>query len=254
MRKAPATAALLALCATAPAFALQPPAVNLGPGHWWFGLGFLRYQRPYVGSSRWSRFVPLASIDTPRFFIHGTKAGWRVWQRGNSTVALVAQPDALHYNAQDNGALAGMTTKLGTVMGGADWVWHFRDHLSLHTQALTDLLRRNKGDIVSVALAGRWRAGPWFFQPRAGLAWQSAGYVDYYFGVTPAESRPGRPAYSGKGTVNESLGMTIGRDFAGHFAALAGVRETRYGSGVTSSPIVAHKNALDLLVGLYYHF
>jgi len=251
--RAVAAAAVL-LGAAAPALALQPPPVDLGTGHVWLGLGFLRYQRPYVGNSRWSRFLPLVNIDTPHFYVHGTTFGWRAWRRGGSTFELVARPDALHYNGADNGALAGMTTKLSTVMGGAAWVWRFHDHLALHTDALTDLLRRNDGDILSVALAGRWRAGKWFFQPRASVEWLSSNYVDYYFGVTPAEARPGRPAYTGTATADETIGLNVGRRFSGHFAAVAGAWETHYGSGVTASPIVAKKDAVSLIVGLYYHF
>ncbi len=254
MKPAVAAVSLGLACAATPALALQPPALGIGPGHWWIGLGFLRYQRPYVGDSRWSRFVPLLSINTSHFYVHGMKFGWRAWREGNSTFELVARPDALHYNPVANGALTGMSTKLASVMGGAAWVWHFYDHLSLDTQALTDLLRRSDGDIVSVAVAGRWCAGRWFFQPQAGLAWQSANYVNYYFGVTPTEERPGRPAYTGTSTINESASFVVGRNFAGHFAALVGAYATHFGSGITASPIVAHKNTLSLLFGIYYHF
>lgn len=247
-------AALVLLGTAAAAPALQPPAPDVGAGGWWMGLGYLRYQRPYIGNGHWNRIVPLFSIDTPHFYVHGLKFGWRAWQRGANTFELVARPDALRYNPVANGALAGMSTKLATVMGGAAWVWRFDDHLALDTEALTDLLRRNDGEVLSVALTGRWENGAWFLQPRAGIDWDSGNYVDYYFGVTPAEARPGRPAYSGKGTVSESVGFSFGRTFAWHFAALAGVYATHFGSGITASPIVAHANSTSFLLALYYRF
>lgn len=250
---AAAAGAMLLLAAT-PVYALQPPAPDVGQGGWWMGLGYLRYQRPYVGTSRWNRILPFFDIDRPHFFVHGLSAGWRAWHSGNNAVSLVEHPDALHYNAASNDALTGMTTKLATVMGGPAWTWRFVPHLSLETEALADLLRRNDGAILDVALAGRWRAGAWSFQPRLTLEWQSANYVDYYYGVTTAEARPGRPAYSGKSTLNEALGFEVNRTLGSHFAATLGAYETRYGSGITSSPIVARSDALSLLLALYYRF
>lgn len=247
-------AALALLGCTAPALAAQPPSPELGQGSWWMGLGYLRYQRPYAGSSHWNRFVPLFSIDTRHFYVHGLTFGWRAWRRGANSLELVAHPDALHYNAADNAALAGMTTKLASVMGGPAWVWRFRRHLLLRTQALTDLLGRNHGQILSLALAGHWRAGQWFFRPRAALEWYSSNYVNYYFGVTSAEAQPGRPAYTGPATWSESVGVSVGRTFARHFAALVGAYATHFGSGVTASPIVARTSTTSLLLAIYYRF
>lgn len=253
-RRLPVLVAVLALLGTAPALAAQPPAPDVGQGGWWMGLGYLRYERPYVGNSHWNRFVPLFSVDTRHFYVHGLKFGWRAWQRGANTFELVARPNALHYNPADHTALAGMSTKLASVMGGAAWIWRFYPHLALRTQALTDLLGRNDGQILSLAVEGRWPAGRWFFRPRVALDWNSANYVSYYFGVTPAEVQPGRPAYAGTATWSESVGLTVGRLFARHFAVLAGTYATHFGSGVGASPIVAHTNTTSVLLALYYRF
>lgn len=249
-----AAATVLLLAVSASAFALQPPSVDIGQGGLWIGLGYLRYQRPYIGTSRWTRLIPEFYIDTPHYFVHGLTYGWRAWHTGSNTFALIARPDALHYNGTTNTALAGMTTKLATVMGGAAWTWSFAPHLALDTQALADLLRRNDGVLVSTALVGRWRAGAWFFQPRLAVEWQSANYVDYYYGVDASEARPGRPAYSGSATHNETVGFDVGRTLGRHFTAMIGAYETRYGSGITGSPIVARSSALNLLFTLFYRF
>lgn len=246
--------AALTLVGATPALAAQPPAPALGQGEWWMGIGYLHYQRPYVGSSHWNRLVPLFSVDTRHFYVHGLKVGWRAWRSGANTLEVIAQPDALHYNATEDSALAGMTTKLATVMGGAEWLWHFQRHLALRAQALTDLLARNHGQNLSLALVGKWRAGRWFFRPRAAFDWYSSNYVDYYFGVTPAEAQPGRPVYAGTATWGESVGFVVGRAFGRHFAALLGAYATHFGSGVTASPIVAHATTTSLLAGVYYRF
>lgn len=247
-------AAVVSGLVMSPALA-APAAVDGGNGsRWSIGLGYLRYQRPYIGKDYWNRIIPLFNVNTRHFYVHGLNFGWRAWRHGNQSLDIVARPDAMHYNASENPALAGMTTKLATVMGGVAWRWRLHRHLSLDTTALADLLRRNDGATLAVALTSPWRADAWFFRPSVGVEWQSSNYVNYYFGVTQAEARPDRPAYTGRSTLNEKAGLTFGREFGGHFAATAGAFLTHYGSGVTESPIVGHATTLSFLVGLYYHF
>jgi len=186
--------------------------------------------------------------------VHGLNFGWHLWRSGSQSLAIVARPDALHYNTSENAALAGMTTKLATVMGGIQWRWRFQRHLSLNAMALTDMLRRNDGSILSIGLNSPWRAGRWFIVPSVAVEWQSSNYVNYYFGVTPAEAQPGRPVYTGKSTFNAKAGVSFGQHFGRHFTAMAGAYMTRFGSGVTASPIVGHTSTFSFLVGLYYHF
>lgn len=237
-----------------PALAAPPSAYDGGQATWSMGLGYLRYQRPYIGKDYWNRLIPLFNVDTRHFYVHGLDFGWRAWRHGRQSLTLVARPDALHYNASENPALAGMTTKLATVMGGARWGWRFSPHLSVTATALTDILRRNDGVTFGLGINSPWRFGHWFLRPTASLEWQSSNYVNYYFGVTQAEARPGRPAYTGRSTVNEKVGFSFGRPFGGHFSFLAGAYMTHFGSGVTGSPIVGHATTLSYLAGLYYHF
>lgn len=246
--------AAASLCGLARTARAAPPAYDAGGTDFSIGLGYLRYQRPYIGKDYWNRLIPLFYVNTRHFYVRGLNVGWHAWRHGNQSLDVVARPDAMHYNAAENPALAGMTTKLATVMGGVAWRWHFQRHLTLDTRALGDLLRRNDGVILSIGVNSPWRVGAWFFRPGIGLQWQSSNYVNYYFGVTPAEAQPGRPAYTGKSTINEKLGFSFGRHFGGHFTLTAGAYMTHYGSGVTGSPIVGHTNTLSFLAGLYYHF
>lgn len=239
----------------APAQAIQPPTVTLRQPGWWVGLGFLRYERPYIGVSHWDRFIPLFNISVGRFSVRGDTFEWRLWrQQHTNELFLVAQPDALHYNPAANQVLSGMTTKLPTAMGGVGWRLQMVRHLSLQATLLTDLLRRNDGIIASFDLKGHWRAGTWLMQPILGISWDSANYVNYYFGVTPEESRIGRPAYAGKSTLVERAGVTVIKKFGQQFALLIGAYGEHFGAGIKDSPIVAHTNTLNSVFGFYFRF
>lgn len=250
---------LLALAAgvllmSSSAWAVQPPTLNLRQPGWWVGLGFLRYERPYIGVSHWDRFIPLFNISIGAFSVRGDTIEWRFWRQGASEFFLVARPDALHYNPAANEVLSGMTSKLPTAMGGVGWRWAMIHHVSLQATLLTDLLRRNDGEIASVDLKGHWRAGTWLVQPLLGISWESGNYVNYYFGVTQAESRINRPTYDGKGTLVEKAGVSIVKQFGRHFALLVGAFGEHFGAGIKNSPIVAHGDILNSVFGLYFRF
>lgn len=247
-------AVIASVSAVSQAHAAPASVEPASTARWSIGLGYLRYQRPYIGKDYWNRMIPLFNVNERHFYVHGLNFGWHAWRHGNQRLDIVARPDAMHYNASENPALDGMTTKLATVMAGLAWRWDLQRHLSLTTRALADLLRRNDGETLAVSLASPWRTGAWFFRPSVGLEWQSSNYVDYYFGVTQAEAQPGRPVYAGKATLNEKAGLTFGRELGRHVAAMAGAYWTHYGSGITESPIVGHTSTVSLLAGLYFHF
>lgn len=251
-----AVSAMVPLLAASLGTALAAPTSGYDGNQpaWSMGLGYLRYQRPYIGNDYWDRMLPLFYVNKRQFYVHGLNFGWHAWRQDSQSLDIVAQPVALHYNASDNSALAGMTTKLATVMAGVQWRWRIHPHLEFRTTALTDILRRNDGVTFSVGIYSPWHAGAWFFRPTASLEWLSSNYVNYYFGVTQTEALPGRPAYTGKSTLDEKIGFSFGRPFGGHFSFMAGAYMTHYGSGVTASPIVGHTTTLSYLAGLYYHF
>lgn len=56
-------------------------------------------------------------------------------------------------------------------------------------------LRTHEGSVASAFYGVRFEKSNWDIYLNSELKWYSASLVDYYYGVTPAESRVGRPVY-----------------------------------------------------------
>jgi outer membrane protein len=88
--------------------------------------------------------------------------------------------------------------------------------------------------------------------PYAGLSYQNAEYVDYYFGVQDKEQTASRKAYKGQGDVSYQLGYKLIMPIAKNWDITQTAAYTRLGSNVADSPLV--DNANQWLVGATVSF
>lgn len=243
----------------------SPPITNINlrePG-WSLGLGFLTLGMPYAGAGRWSRFIPLFNVDEPSgFYIHGLTVGWTLWHptREGFSAGLVVEPETLHYNADFSPRFRGLRARLASAMGGADVTYRAPGWGSRIT-LLTDLLARNEGQKARWSVFTRWsgRVGDdpvfqYFVEPRAGIEWQSARFIDYYFGIPTDEAAPGRPVYAPSSSLDELVGLTAGLTLGAHFTLMDALSYEWYGAAIRESPLVSHSSGLSDVVGLYFRF
>ncbi len=227
--------------------------INLNQAGWSLGFGFLGAGFPYQGASSWNRFIPLFNYSTPGFYIHGLSIGWHLDESGPLHVDVVAEPETLHYNAGFSPRFHGLSTRLASAMGGLALVYR-RGFLGIRASALTDLLSRSDGQKIRAMLFAHMVSAGWFFDPRAGVEWESASFVDYYFGIPGYEASPLHPAYAPGSTLNTLLEFLVGRQLGSHFTAMGGLEEEFYGAGIRASPLVNRSSSLSYVVGLYFRF
>ncbi|EQD54284.1 MltA-interacting MipA family protein [mine drainage metagenome] len=139
------------------------------------------------------------------------------------------------------------------MMGGIDAVYR-RGFLGVRATALTDLLARSHGQKLRAMLFAHIHTHGWFFDPRAGIEWESANLISYYFGIPEYEASPLRPSYAPGSTINTLLELLVGKNLGDHFTALGGLEEEFYGSGIRASPLVNRSSSLSYVVGLYFRF
>ena len=232
-----------------------PPVTNLNlhRSGWSLGLGFLSLGLPYPGASRWSRFIPLVNYNTPGFYLHGLTIGWHLGETGPVHFNVVAEPETLHYSAVTGPRFKGLTQRHASLMGGIDAVYR-RGFWGVRATALTDLLERSHGQKLRAMLFAHFDMEGWFWDPRAGIEWDSANFTDYYFGVPAYEASPLHPAYAPGSTLNTLLEMLAGKNLGPHFTVVGGLEEEFYGSGIRASPLVNRSASLSYVIGLYYRF
>jgi outer membrane protein len=79
-------------------------------------------------------------------------------------------------------------------------------------------------------------------------------YVDYYYGVRPSEATATRHVYDGKSSIDPSVGATVTWRLDERQSIRGDVGITKFGTGITDSPLVGKKTAPSILVGYVYRF
>jgi len=242
--------AALALGLAAPGHAQGPPGKRPKVV---LGAGAVAAPSPYKGVSSHITPVPFVNLQRERFFLRGVQAGWRLWQGEKSSLAAVAQPQFQGYEPGDSPALAGMATRRWSVDGGLQFTTR-RGDLRLSLEAMHDLLGRHGGLLASADLSYELGGAGFTVAPGAGLEWEGRDFVAYYYGVRPTESRPGRPAYDGRGALNPYAGMRVRYSFNRRWGLFTYLRHRWLDDAITDSPIVAGDTVYSGVLAVTYSF
>jgi len=116
-----------------------------------------------------------------------------------------------------------------------------------------DLLGRNDGTAVDAGYRYAFQAGDWSLTPGLGLRWEDSNLADYYYGVSPAEARPGRPAYSPGAVTNPYISFGIGTAISEHWQFRGNIQYLRYSSSIHTSPIVDRSGSTTIFIGFIYN-
>jgi len=92
------------------------------------------------------------------------------------------------------------------------------------------------------------------FVPFAGVSYQSADYVDYYFGVKDKEANVQRHAYKGGSDVSYQLGYKLVMPIAENWDITQTTTYNRLGDNISDSPIVASANQWSAGATVSYYF
>lgn len=181
--------------------------------------------------------VPFVNFELGRFYLRGLEAGYRVWQRGPLSLAAVVQPRFQSYHAGDSPALTGMADRRRTAEGGARASLRL-GRFEAGLRAVTDLLGRHGGQEITADVGWRLGGPRLSLSPSVGVVWESADFVDYYYGVRPGEATADRPAYAGDAAINPFAALAARYRLSKRWGLFGLVRHTWLDQPVTDSPIV----------------
>jgi outer membrane protein len=211
------------------------------PGfHGILGVGLFNGER-IIGDSR-RRTIPLPVVLL-------TYQDWAYWSIGGGGVWLYQSDDhalkfgvgmKFHpgYRPDDDPVLAGMERRRTSLDGYANTLWR-TPLANVGLRYYRDIAGVSKGNAVSFRLSRNFRIKERVrLTPSISAEWSDAKYVDYYYGVRPAEALPDRPSYIGRDTVNIGVGIAGSYRVSRSWSLLAGLYGTRFGSGIADSPIV----------------
>jgi outer membrane protein len=221
-------------------------------------LGLGAVSRPkYIGSDNNDTIpVPLISVDykdTAYFKLN--HAGVWFWKQGKEgfRAGAVLQPRR-GWRRNDGNRLTGMDTRGDSVEAGVNLAWRY-ERAELEGAYLTDISGNSSGD--SGYIKGRYRlvqSSTWNLSGQLGFEYLSSDVADYYFGVSPSEARPGRPAYSPGKSWNTSVSLVATYLFSDSWLAMGGVSYTVLGDDIQDSPIVESDDYTNVFAGVAWRF
>lgn len=158
------------------------------------------------------------------------------------------------YTPGDDPDLAGMQKRKSSFDGYVNALWK-TELVNIGAAYYHDIGRVTRGDAVTVRLSRHIPlTSKITLTPRAGVEYQSASLVRYYYGVTPSEALPDRPEYTGHHAVNYGAGAAAVYRLGSSWSLLGGFFATHLGNGISDSPIVLKRHTKVAFFGLGWTF
>ncbi|HEX4299501.1 MAG TPA: MipA/OmpV family protein [Gammaproteobacteria bacterium] len=231
---------------------LAKAAANDAGAGWIFGAGVAVTNPGYVGYSRQITPLPLVFYHYGRFFFAGFAGGYLLSNGDHYRVALVLQPTLNRLSSSDSPELAGIQNRQWSLAGGAN-LETFGDWGHLNVGVFHDLLDRNNGTSANLGYRFPFHAGAWTLSPGIGLRWEDSNLTDYYYGVSAAEARPSRPAYSPGSATSPYASLGVSTPLSEHWQVRGDITYLRFGGAIHDSPIVDRSGSPTIFIGFVYN-
>jgi outer membrane protein len=220
---------------------------------WSVGAGFIASPRPYVGTKPRYFAIPAITMQYKRFFFHGIRGGYDFVQSERLTARVLAQVRFRDLDPAESDFLQGMDPRGGSADAGLEVLFRGRP-VGFRVNFLTDILGRDNGQEASFLAVTGAPLGRVLLLVGFGPRWESARRVDYYYGVTEEEARPGRPFFRGEATWSWDLNLTAIYDISSKWNLMALLNREGLGSNIRESPLVERDSAYTLLISVTRSF
>ena len=222
------------------------------------GISFSVEQSPYTGSENSVFAYPfLTSFRDSAFtddwlLISEGDVGIRWVSKSNWELGLVGRIQTLGLGTSDAPELRGLDDRewgleLAPIVGWRGWPVH------INLKAYTEILGNHDGMISQLAfsLPREWDRG--YLVPSVEFIHQSKDYANYYYGVSPSESRPFRPAYEVGDALNTALKVRWGYEVTKKWLLSGSVGLEFLDSAISSSPIVGRNEIWSANISVAYN-
>lgn len=218
---------------------------------------------PYIQSQPYSDVKnivvpsPVIFFDNSLFYIRWSRAGLYFMGEKNDDYAwglsLTIQPRPYGYEASDSAALEGMQQRKNSLEAGVALSFK-RGDAYVESMLVTDVLGRSQAWIFKTEVGYAWHVGDLSLYPSLLVIYQSADFIDYYYGVKAEETRANRPYYKPNSGVDYAAQTYISYPLTKELDIFVNIRADRLSNQVTSSPIVEDGYIYSGLVSLIYTF
>jgi outer membrane protein len=220
---------------------------------WSLGLGGGITRSPYRGYGNQNSALPLLLYDSQRLHFFGTSTDLKLGSLQQFDFTLRAQYSGDGYQSNDATILNNMAERKYALWLGGTATWR-APWARLTAQWLKDASGHSRGQTFRLNAEHGFTLGRVILTPHLGVAWYDKNYVDYYYGVRQDEANASRNAYTGKATVNTSIGLRTGWRFSAAQSVFLDASATHLGSGISDSPLVDRATLPSVRLGYLYQF
>jgi len=157
------------------------------------------------------------------------------------------------YDADDSAYFDGMD-EIGTPYGAGIQLEAVWGNLGAKLAFEQDVSGEHDGQEVEVSLFYTTFFAGFELRPELNVTWMSSDVVDYFYGVSDAESRPDRPAYSPGSSFEIGVGLLVQRPLDAGFTAVGLVEVSTVGGEIKDSPLVDSDYEIEGTLGVMYSF
>lgn len=220
------------------------------------GAGLFNYEKIVGDRGRKNVLLPIVIL---------TYQDWAYWSIGGGGVWLFQSEDRsvklgvglkVHrgFEAEDEDVYAGMSERRRSLDGSVNALWK-TNLVNTSVHYYHDIGKASKGASATLKFSHAFSLSQRLkLIPNIGAEWVSTNVVDYYYGVTSAESTPTRPAYTGQETINYSAGLNATYFMNREWLLLGGVNFSQLGTGIVDSPLVPRSNSVLVYFGATWLF
>ena len=231
----------------------QIPIIDAPPQTPGLGGGIRFSSEVYDNDSGDADLVPLYLYEGKYLYAHGTSFGAHLFNNETFQLDLEARYRFSELDPEDDEFLEGLEERDQTWEGGISgsvkgWLGE------LDLAWFTDLGSEHEGNQVELSYRYRFDFGNWMISPYISGMWLDDDITGYYYGVSPQEARPGRPAYEPGSAFNLEWGVNTWYQLTDHIFVFGNFGFRGLDDTIVDSPIVAEETIALAFVGAGYLF
>jgi outer membrane scaffolding protein for murein synthesis (MipA/OmpV family) len=228
------------------------PFFHSPPGTAALGGGIRGGQSPYLATDnedqRQLDLIPLYLYNGKWLFARGTAGGIHLFDNDTFEFNLYTRYRFQQLDPDSNVFFEGLEKRKQSLDAGIE-AGLTQNWGELKLSWVTDTLDRHNGEEVRFSYRYRFDAGPWSFSPFISWTWQDEDLTDYYFGVSEAEARPDRPAFSAGDSQWLGFGLNTSWQVTDTIVLFGNFGFSGTDSDVINSPLVEEAGFSQAFVG-----
>lgn len=206
----------------------------------------------YDGSDHTLSVMPTIFYDNSLLYIESDELGAYLYQDEQNELRINAYYDSSVFDPEYY--YRALNKRKWSIMAGASYM-RITPYGGFKLQIGSDILKRNKGTVITASYLAELKQGDWTWYPEVGINWNNSSYNQYYYGITDAQAQQTHLApYQVKAAFEPYLSVNSTYKLNHQFDITSGIELNYKSNKLSSSPLINKRLDITTLIGFLYHF